>query len=414
MASDLTAHTTREPKRIAFVVMLMGISTLSPFAMNIYLPSVDGMMSAFSATAAEIQLTLAFYFIAIAGAQILLGPISDQFGRRPVVVAGMVLFVIGSVLCLMAPTVEALIAARIVQAIGGGAGLVLARAIVRDVYGRDKAASMIGYVAMGMAVAPTIGPAIGGFLDVHYGWRGGFVLMLIFGIGVTICAWLFLPETNQHKKAVSLKQIGQGYADLFKEKMFWVFCGASTFMAWLYFAYLGGAPFVAAGVFNMAPAEIGLYLMVVSIGYIIGNFITGRIAARAGIARMIALGVITGAFGVLLLVVGALTDSLTGPLFFLPMFFIGLGNGLGIPSAISGAVSIRPDLAGTASGMLSFLQVGAGALVSSAVAYMFSADIAGGGEMPMILVMVVGGVFGLACVLAVFLGERQDTPYEDR
>ena len=208
-------------------------------------------------------------------------------------------------------------------------------------------------------------------------------------------------------------QIKTGYQELAREKMFWVFCCASGFMAWLYFAYLGGAPFVAAGTFGMSPPEIGIFLMVVSIGYIVGNYVTGRMAVRIGIARMVALGVVTGVFGVALLLAGALTGSLTGPLLFLPMFFIGMGNGLGIPSAISGAVSVRPEYAGTASGLTSFFQVGIGAIVSSVVATMISAGIAGGGEMPMVLVMLAGCLGGMVCVIAVFAGERQQREFAD-
>lgn len=413
MASDLTAQTDTPSKRIPSVAILVAISTLSPLAMNIYLPSMTGMMVAFSASAGAIQLTMASYFIAMAVGQIILGPISDQYGRRPVIMWGMVFFVLGSALCLLAPSVEALIAARIVQAVGGGAGLVLARAIVRDVYGRDRAASMIGYVTMGMAVAPTIGPAIGGFLDAQYGWQGGFVLMLLFGVFVCGAAWLHLPETNHEKTDISLKRIWAGYKELGRERMFWAYCATAVFMAWLYFAYLGGAPFVAVSSFGMEASEIGLYLMVVSLGYILGNYITGRVAARAGIVRMIAGGAAIGFFGASLLLTGTLTGTLTGPLFFLPMFFIGLGNGISLPSAISGSVSVRPALAGTAAGLVSFFQVGIGAAVSSLVAYMISVEIAGGGEASMILVMFAGAIGGMICVAAVILGDKKQREFAD-
>lgn len=411
MASDQTVQTARDSRRTPSVAILVAISSLSPFAMNIYLPSMDGMMKAFEASAGEIQLTMAFFFVSVAVGQIILGPISDQYGRRPVVVFGMFVFVFGSIMCLLAPTVEWLIAARIIQALGGGAGLVLARAMVRDVYGREQAASMIGYVTMGMAVAPTIGPAIGGFLDAQYGWQGGFVLMLVFGIGVAIFSWTHLPETIHKKTPFSLKQIGRSYYLLCREKMFWAFCAIAVFMAWLYFAYLGGAPFVAVSSFGLSAAEIGVYLMIVSIGYILGNYITGRIAARVGIVRMIAAGALVGFFGVSLLLAGTLTDTLNGPLFFLPMFFIGMGNGISLPSAQSGAVSVRPELAGTAAGLVSFFQVGVGAVVSSFVAYMISAGVAGGNEMSIIIIMFAGGIGGIISVAAVYAGEKQQNEF---
>ncbi|MEP3047484.1 MAG: multidrug effflux MFS transporter [Roseibium sp.] len=406
MPSDISSHVVSNPKRVPSVGILIAVSSLSPLAMNIYLPSMSGMMDYFSATAGEIQLTMSLYFIAIAVAQIVLGPLSDQFGRRPVIVGGMALFVVGSILCLLAPTVESLIAARVVQAVGGGTGLVLGRAIVRDMFGREQAASMIGYVTMGMAVAPTIGPAIGGFLDAQYGWQGGFVLMLVFGIGVTIASILYLPETNQHLSHVSIRKIASGYYQLGREKSFWAFCLCAVSTAWLYFAYLGGAPFVAAGVLGLSPPQIGLYFMIVAIGYILGNFITGRVAERVGVVRMIAAGTFIGVFGVSLIVAAVLSEKLNAPLLFLPMLFVGIGNGVCLPSAISGAVSVRPDLAGTASGLTSCLQIGFGSIASIWVASSLSTGTLGDGAMPMVIVMTIGAAASIVFVAAVFFYEK--------
>lgn len=141
------------------------------------------------------------YFIAVAVSQLFWGPLSDQFGRRPVIILGMALFVIGSVFCLFAQTIEALIAARVLQAAGGCTGMVLGRAILRDLYSPKQAASMIGYVTMGMAVMPTVAPAIGGILDQYYGWQGGFVLLLMFGVAVLWASIALLPETHLNRKA---------------------------------------------------------------------------------------------------------------------------------------------------------------------------------------------------------------------
>ena len=406
MSSDLTLQTAPDQERLPSVAILIAISSLSPLAMNIYLPSMAGMMKAFSATAGEIQLTMSFYFIAIAVAQIGLGPLSDQYGRRPVIVWGMALFVVGSILCLLAPTVETLIAARVIQAIGGGTGLVLGRAIVRDMFGREQAASMIGYVTMGMAVAPTIGPVIGGFMDAQYGWRGGFVLMLIFGVGVTIAAYLYLPETNRHRTEISFRKIADGYRQLMREKMFWAFCLCAVSTAWLYFSYLGGAPFIAAGVLGLKPADIGLYFMVIALGYILGNFITGRIAARAGVVWMIIAGTLVAAIGVSLITLAVWFGTLSAPLLFWPMFFVGVGNGMCLPSAISGAVSVRPDLAGTASGLTSALQIGFGSIASAMVASALSTDYLGTGASPMVIAMLAGVFASIVFVVAVYYGEK--------
>ncbi|MEP3304584.1 MAG: MFS transporter, partial [Roseibium sp.] len=198
--------------------------------MNIFLPSLAGMVEAFDTTTATVQLTMSVYFAAVALAQIFLGPLSDRYGRRPVILAGMALYVVGSVLCLLAPTIEILILARVVQAIGGCAGLSLGRAIVRDLYERDKAASMIGYVTMGMTVGPMLGPVFGGLLDESYGWQGGFYLMVGLGVVVLVASLFNLHETN-HKRTSSggLSGLWRNYRSLGRHKLFWAYALTAMF-----------------------------------------------------------------------------------------------------------------------------------------------------------------------------------------
>lgn len=364
--------------------------------MNIYLPSLSGMVDAFDTTAGKVQLTMSLFFVAIAAAQLVLGPLSDRFGRRPVILWGMVLFVVGSVLCLLAPTIEALIAARILQAIGGCAGLVLGRAIVRDLYERDKAASMIGYVTMGMTVGPMVGPAIGGFLDERFGWIGGFYMMLVLGVLVLVAAMANLHETNHRRTAGSgLAGLWRNYRALMRERLFWAYSLTAMFTSSVYFSYLGGAPFIAADLMDMEPAEIGLYFMFIAVGYLIGNYISGRLAARIGILRMVVAGSLLPAVAVLSLIVSSLAQVHHPLTLFVPMFFVGLGNGICLPSAISGAVSVRPDLAGAASGLTGSMQIGFGALTSAAVAWFLSASMFPATVWPMTAMM-------LACVAATF------------
>lgn len=396
------------PRRTPSVGVLIAISSLAPLAMNIYLPSVSGMMAVFSSSAGEIQLTMTSFILAFATSQILFGPLSDQFGRRVVVLWGTAIFGVGTVLCLVAPTLEFLIGARMIQAFGGGAGLVLGRAIVRDLFDRERSASMIGYVTMGMALAPAAGPVLGGFLDGWFGWQGGFALMLVFGAFVLAFASFGLPETLKTKRKFSLRRVVGGYALLVRERGFWIYCATAVTIASLFFAYLGGAPFVAAKTFGMEPAEIGIYLAIVAIGYFAGNFATGRLAARVGIVRMITVGTGVAVFGTLLMLSIYLANAMTGPLFFLPMFLIGLGNGTALPSAMAGAVSVRPELAGSAAGLVGCVQIGLGGLVGTLVAALITAGVAGGGEGPVILVMSVLALAAMGCLAAVHIGASQE------
>jgi len=383
--------------------VLVAISTISPLAMQIYLPSLAGMMVVFSATAGEIQLTMSAFFIAVAVSQLFWGPLSDQFGRRPVVIAGMVLFVLGSILCLMAPTLEALIAARVIQAAGGCVGIVLGRAIIRDLHEPVRAASMIGYLAMGMAVMPTIAPAVGGLLDEVYGWQGGFVLMLVFGVGVLLASIYWLPETHHERSAAGVGKILHSYATLFREPLYWSYALTAAFSALTYFAYLGGAPFISSELLSLSAAEMGFYFMFVALGYIAGNYISGRFAERVGMYPMILSGTLIGVLSVLLIAGFTHYDALMAPSLFLPMFLLGLGNGVCLPSALSGAVSVRPELTGAASGLTASLQVGTGAVAGSLVAWLYADSMFAGTPWGMVVIMGIGIFLSLGAVITIRL-----------
>ncbi|WP_306143627.1 multidrug effflux MFS transporter [Roseibium sp. MMSF_3412] len=381
--------------------VLIAISTVSPLAMQIYLPSLAGMMIVFSASAGEIQLSMSAYFIALAISQLFWGPLSDQFGRRPVIIAGMALFVSATVWCLFAPSIEWLIAARVVQAAGGSAGIVLARAIVRDLYGPAQAASRIGYVTMGMAVMPTIAPALGGVLDQYYGWQGGFVLLLLIGVGVFVTSYLSLPETNLMRSSAGFGRAFRAYRILMGEPLFWSYALTASFSALTYFAYLGGAPFIAAQLLSLSAAEMGLYFMLVAVGYIVGNFLSGKFSERVGLYPMIISGTLLSLLCVALMGGLAYAGVVTATSIFLPMFVLGLGNGICLPSTISGAVSVRPEHAGSASGLVASMQVGWGAAAGTLVAWLFAGSFLAGSVWSMILIMMFGAAANLVAALTI-------------
>lgn len=357
--------------KLGFITLLIAISAVSPLGINMYLPSMPGMARALGVDFHTIQLTLSLYLAAMAIGQLVMGPLSDRFGRRPVLLAGLSGFVIGSVICLLSQSIEMLIFGRIVQAIGGCAGITLARAIVRDIYSHAQVASMIGYVTMGMAVAPMIAPTIGGVLETLFGWRASFVLLAAFGSVVLVIAARQLHETNRNFGASeSAGNLLTGYLRLLRSRPFWGYTLAASLVSAVFFAFLAGAPYVTIELMGRSPAEYGFYFAVVPGGYILGNFLTGRFAGRIGARRMMLAGLLIVLVSVLFMAAIFAVGIMHPAVLFGPMFFIGAGNGLVLPSGIAGAVSVSPDLAGAAAGLAGSLQIGFGALIAPIVGLM--------------------------------------------
>ncbi|MHC5653921.1 multidrug effflux MFS transporter [Stappia sp.] len=391
---------TVAPSRRPTLALLVAVSAVNPLALNIYLPSMPALPGTFGTSAAMVQLILSLYLAAVAIAQIGIGPLSDRHGRRPVLVWGLAIFVVGSIVCAIAQTIEFMLAGRILQAVGGCSGIVLGRAIVRDLYDRSQAASMIGYVTMGLAVAPMVGPALGGVLDETFGWRMNSWLMVVLGLGAFFWAWFELHETNHSRQPAGggLRGLAQSYGTLMRSPLFLAYALTAAFTSAVFFTFLGGAPFIAARLLSMTPSTYGFYFMMVAAGYVVGNGISGRYSSRIGIGRMITGGntVLVVAVAVIALAFGA---GYIHPLsLFAPMFLVGIGNGMALPNAIAGAVSIRPDLAGAASGFSGSLQIGAGAIASALCGWLISGVLWPGTIWPMVLVMAV------ACAITVVTG----------
>lgn len=371
------------------VWILVLVSTISPLGINIFQPSLPGLMDVFAVDYATVQLTLTLYLASIAVAQLVVGPLSDRIGRRPVLLGGLILFLFGSLLCIAAQSLSMLLVGRVLQAAGGCTGLVLSRAIVRDLYERREAASMIGYVTMGFAVAPMVAPMIGGAMDTVAGWRAPFVFLLAYGVVVTVAAWIRLGETNTTPHVVPARVLLGEFASLGRIPLFWCFALTSALASTAFFVFIAGSPYVMIDILERSPLEYGYYFVLVAGGYIIGNFLSGRYAKRFGTHRMMVAGCYLQLAGIgvsaFLFAMGQdVPFSLFGP-----MFFISIANGLTLPSALAGAISVRPDLAGAASGFAGSMQIGFGAALSPVVAGLLDQTV-----WPMLVIM------GLASVVA--------------
>ncbi|THD75818.1 Bcr/CflA family efflux MFS transporter [Thalassobius vesicularis] len=387
------------PPHLSTLILLAGISAL---AMNMFLPSLPGMAQYFQVDYAFMQLSVALYLGVNGVMQIFVGPLSDKYGRRPVILTGVAIFCLATLGCLLSTSGVMFMVFRMIQAVIAVA-MVLSRAVVRDMVPPDQAASMMGYVTMGMSLVPMLGPAAGGYLEHHFGWHATFVALLGLGILLFLLVWFDLGETATKSGNTILQQFRE-YPELLKSPRFWGYCMASAFGSGAFFAYLGGAPFVGLTVYGLTPDELGLYFAAPGIGYFLGNFISGRYSARIGINRMVMTGALIVAAGLVLSLAIHLGGAGSALSFFGCMVFVGLGNGMTIPNATAGMLSVRPHLAGTASGLGGTMMIGGGAALSAIAGAMLQP---GSTALPLLSLMMATAVLSVISILLVIRREAK-------
>ena len=387
------------PPHIVTLILLAGLSAL---VMNIFLPSLPNMTAYFQTEYWLMQLSVAVYLAVNAVLQILIGPISDKMGRRPVILWGIGGFCVATLGCIYAPDIYTFLGFRMAQAVIVTA-MVLSRAVVRDCVPQDQAASMIGYVTMGMAVVPMIGPAFGGVLDQYFGWQANFWLLLVLGLALFWLTWSDLGETATVSGLTLGQQFAQ-YPELLTSPRFWGYAIASGMSSGAFFAYLGGAPYVGTEVFGMTPAQLGFFFGAPAIGYFCGNFISGRFSARIGVNRMVMLGTMINCMGILLSMLVFWLGLGSEWTFFGFMTFVGLGNGMTIPNATAGMLSVRPHLAGTASGLGGAIMLGGGAGLSALAGALL---VPGTGAWPLLWIMLATAICAVFAIQLVIWRSRR-------
>ena len=353
------------------LAILVAISALQPIALNLLAPATPALARHFSSNYATIQLTLTLFLVAVALTQLVIGPLSDRFGRRPCVNAGTALFVLGSVLGALAPTTHVLLLARVLEGAGGGAVFALSRAIIRDSASRDQAASQIASVTMVMVVAPMLAPWLGGQIETTLGWRAIFWFMTLFGLGVLALTIARLPETAPHLgKQSSLLGVFRAFPDLVRNRGFMLNVAAGTSASAAFFVFIAATPFIVVETMGRGSDVYGSYFILNALGYMIGNFTMSRLAVRVGTRRMVRHGLTISFIGTGAALALSLSPWWSPLTLFLPLAVNAIGNGLTIPGATAEALSARPDLAGSAAGLLGATQLGISAALTVLISWL--------------------------------------------
>jgi DHA1 family bicyclomycin/chloramphenicol resistance-like MFS transporter len=360
-----------QPRHGRLVAIVIGQLAFGLLAMTICLPSMQDWPAIFGASQAGVQLVFSGYVVAYGGMQLVYGALSDRLGRKPVLLAGLVLACIGSALAAAAPSLSLLVAARVLQGAGAAAGMVTGRALVQDLFTGRERTRVMAFVGMTMGLVPPLAMVIGGQVHVRLGWQANFVIVAALGAGLLISAWRGLPDTEPSKasQGEGWGTLVTGYGRLLRLPAFLLFVVMLAATASTFYTFLGGAPIVLKG-YGVTPEQIGWYVMCIPIGYIFGNILTTRLIRRRGDRSIMALGQVLTVAGLLLVLALGLAGWHTPLALALPLVLLGIGHGLLAPPTLTGTVGLVPALAGSAAAVGGLMQQLTGALGGFAVGLM--------------------------------------------
>ena len=394
--SNLTSLSNR------LIILLAAASALGPAAMQILLPAVPIIKDTFQVSNDIAQLTLSLSMFAIAIGTLVYGPLSDKYGRRVIMLLGLVITFAGSMFCYFSTSIELLILGRFIQAFGGAVGLVLDRAIVRDIYGAEEAARVIATVVMVMVVIPMLSPAVGGELMNQFGWQSIFIAIALLCILILMLSINYLPETL--KEPVPFEGVRAMlliFFRLFKSPAYCGYAFCVTFVSVVFFSFISAAPEIMVSVLDRPPTEYGYYFIMVPLGFMLGNYVTRYFGHRLELNQLITWGGFISVLGITLAFI-LLSSGIKHPLaLFAPIAVSVFGNGITLPNAMAAAINEFPNFAGSASGLTGFLQMGFSAVAAQVVALIFNGTV-----YPLLLMMFAAAILSLVSLKLGVSAER--------
>ncbi|MFT4728919.1 MAG: DHA1 family bicyclomycin/chloramphenicol resistance-like MFS transporter [Granulosicoccus sp.] len=362
--------------------------------LNLFVPSLVNIAADLQTDYTLVSLSVGTYLAAMTVVQLIVGPLSDRIGRRPVLLGGLFVFTLSSLFCALSTNIWAFLFFRMLQS-AMVAGYVLSMAIVRDTTSEQESASRIGYISMAMALAPMLGPVLGGVLDSAFGWRSNFYFLTLSGLALFLWCWIDLGETKK-LPTDNAANSNDTLLNLIKEPIFWAYALCTAFSTTNLYIFLTGAPLVAESEFGISPTELGLYFASGTAGFMFGSFLSGRFATSSRPIYLMMAGRIVTCMGLSVGCLAILFDILSAGLFFSSIVFVGLGNGLTVPSSNAQTMSIRPNLAGGAVGISGAITVAIGAPLSM----LTGAILPETGASTMLLLLMLGvSILGLLSVM---------------
>ena len=359
------------PGTFALTALLAGLSAVGPLTTDMYLPSLPDIARQLGASSAQVQLTISAYLIGFAAGQIIYGPVSDRHGRKPVLIGAIALYCAASLVCALSTSIEMLIVARAFQALGGSGGIVLTRAIVRDIYSGAHAGRELSVIGSVMALAPVLAPILGGVIQTAFGWRVTFFALVGAGFAGAAVVWALLPETltNRAAEPVSLRSMLRSYRIVGRNPAYLAYLSITSASYAGLFAWISGSAFVLQDLYGLAPFDFGVAFALGSVGYMTGSAIAARLVIRLGVDGVLGLGGCACAAGGLAMVAAVASGLTSSTSLVLPMAVYLAGLGMVLPQGIAGAMTPFPERAGAASSLFGFLQQTAAAVCGAAVGW---------------------------------------------